>query len=444
MLTKLESWWGVNFPGTLRNKRKTILYFCLPASLDYKKTGGASTSEANRAIPSIQINRHPNSPSYVYDRRFSEALSKKHDLLVAFFTGSEHRNSIGKTPWPKARFIPIRDFPSPKRLPLFLAWPLQTATRVVRIALLVRVLRPDLVYGNWITRLSGLYCAFVGFHPFLVNAWGTDLQIEAKKSGLLRMFAKFTIGRADSVIVDCEVQRKDLLELGCDPRKIYCFPWGIDLTKFKPRESTAMRRKLGWLNKKIVLSTRMQIARCGVEYLIRAIPGILEKEKEARFLIVGNGPLLDYHKSLARKLGIEDKVKFLGWIPNEEVPRILSAADVYVSTSFSDGTSASLLEAMACGLPVVVARIPANEEWVTEGKNGHLVPPGDSGELAECVARVLVDGKLRSRMRKASLEITKERADWKLNSLILQSCVSDLIASRVSKQSVQMESVHHK
>ena len=247
------------------------------------------------------------------------------------------------------------------------------------------------------------------------------------------MFAKLTVRMADAVIVDSEVQRRDLLQLGCDPRKICCFPWGIDLNKYKPRDSTVLRRELGWLDKKIVLCTRRHIERCAVEYLIRAIPQISEKEAKARFLIAGDGPLLDYHRSLARNLGIEDKVRFLGWVPNDQLPEILNAADVFVSPSFSDGTSASLLEAMACGLSVVATAIPGNEEWILDGVNGFLVQPGNSNELARGILRVLLENEIRSRMRKANLKIAKERADWNLNALVLQRCISNLMTSCAEK-----------
>ncbi len=409
-------------------KTKTILYFCLPGTIDN------STADAVITPRPTELNTWQGGPrsnpgaGHVYERRFNEALNRKYNVLIAFFTREDSLTS--KPPWPKGRLLPIRDFPIPNRLPRILTWPLETAIRTIRVAIIVRLIRPNLLYGNWLTRESGLYCALARFHPFLVNIWGTDLQIEAKKSRVLRMFGKLTIRRADAVIVDSEVQRRDLLELGCDPRKIRCFPWGIDIGKFRPQDPTALRKELGWLNKKIVLSTRRHIERCGVEYLIRAIPQILGKQADSRFLIVGDGPLMDYHKSLARSLGVEDSVKFSGWVPNDWLPRILSAADVYVSTSFSDGTSASLLEAMACGLPVVVTAIPGNKEWVLEGSNGYLVPPGDSEELARGIVRLLLDDELRSRMRKMSLDIVRERADWKLNSLVLQRCVADLVTSK--------------
>jgi len=419
-------------------KRKTILYLCLRQTVNDFIEAPPTRDATSSALPIGSGRPTDLGGSHGYERRLAEALTEKYDVLIAFFTRLKDSKPNRRSLSPKSRLFPIRDFPIPQaiRLPYLLMWPLETAIRTVRVALAARILRPDLLYGNWLTYQSGLYCAFARFHPFLVNAWGTDLQIEAKKSRLLRLFAKLTIRTADTVIVDSEVQRKDLLRLGCDPRKICCFPWGIDLDKFKPRNSTGLRRELDWLDKKIVLSTRRHVERCGVEYLIRAIPQISERETEARFLIAGDGPLLERHKALAKSLGIEDKVRFLGWVQNNRLPEILNAADVFVSSSFSDGTSGSLLEAMACGLSVVVTAIPGNKEWVSQGRNGLLVSPGDSEELARAILRVLQDNEMRLRMREANLKIARERADWNLNALVLQRCVSQVMISSGRKTSI--------
>jgi glycosyltransferase involved in cell wall biosynthesis len=389
--------------STRRNKTKTILYFCL---------------------------HFPDgSPLFLYESRFLEVMCKKYRVIVAYF--AEAHNSDKNVIVPENTTpVCLKDFPLPRYVPAFVRGALQSVIRIVRVAMLIRTVRPDLVNGNWISRSSGFYCAVANFHPFLVTSWGSDIQIEAKKSRILRALAKFTIHRADAVLVDGEATRKNALELGCNGAKIYSFPRGIDLERFRPLDSRATRKELGWSDKKIVISTRRHHPTCGVEYLIRAIPQILETEPDARFAIAGAGPLLDYHKSLGKKLRIEKNIRFLGWVDNAALPGLLNAAEVYVSTSFSDGTSSSMLEAMACGLPMVVTRIPGNDEWVTEGKNGLLVPPGDSVELARCIAEILRNEELRSRMSQANIRLAKARADWKINSLVLEKCLSDLMASR--------------
>jgi glycosyltransferase involved in cell wall biosynthesis len=163
----------------------------------------------------------------------------------------------------------------------------------------------------------------------------------------------------------------------------------------------------------------------GVEYLIRAIPIVLEKVKEARFLIAGDGPLLAYHKALAEELGVQDYVHFLGRVQNNLLPEILNSADLYVSTSLSDGTSASLLEALATGLPSVVTAIPANREWMVEGVNGFLTPPKDSEVLAKRIIQLLENRKGMLEMRDSNVRVARERADWKINSLELEKCMAD-------------------
>ena len=93
----------------------------------------------------------------------------------------------------------------------------------------------------------------------------------------------------------------------------------------------------------------------------------------------------------------------------------LRAADVYVSTSRSDSTSVSLLEAMACGIPPVVTDIPANREWITEGRNGLLVPPGDPVRLAEALRRMIGDRELATAVRDLNVGLVRERGLWRDN-----------------------------
>jgi len=390
--------------ATAAPQRKTILYF-------YHNCG----------FPHWQ-------PSYnIYEYRILEILCKNHDVIVAVFWRSWSR-------WPQKEIIPgnaklllLPDLPLPKGFPRVLGWILETATRIIRIAVLVRSIRPDLIYANWLPWESGFCCARAGVHPLVVAAWGTDILIMPKKSRILRLFAELTVRSADAIVLSSETMREAAFGLGCAPSKICCFPWGIDLRKFRRQDRAPVRRQLHWTNNEVVISTRHHDILYGVEYLIRALPRILESHRDARLLIVGGGPLLDYHKSLVRHLGIQEEVRFLGYVENDQMPKILNAADVYVSTSFSDGCSGSLMEALGCGLPVVVTDIPANREWINDGQNGFLVPTADPSSLAACVAKLLRDDELRLRMSRANLSLASMRADWEKNALVLEKCVDDLI-----------------
>jgi glycosyltransferase involved in cell wall biosynthesis len=107
----------------------------------------------------------------------------------------------------------------------------------------------------------------------------------------------------------------------------------------------------------------------------------------------------------------------------------LNAADIYISTSLSDGTSCSLLEAMACRLPVVVTDLPAIREWVKDDVNGYLVPSENSAALAERIVTLLGNEPLRDQMGTRNLVIAQERADWERNFSILEEIYRGLVNS---------------
>ena len=114
---------------------------------------------------------------------------------------------------------------------------------------------------------------------------------------------------------------------------------------------------------------------------------------------------------MVNEMGLQDTVTFLGGYKPEQLPSILASADVYVSASFRDGTSNSLLEAMSTGTFPVVSDIPANRPWIDDGRSGLLFPPGDADALADALTRALKDSALRSEAARINRQIAVERAD---------------------------------
>jgi glycosyltransferase involved in cell wall biosynthesis len=112
---------------------------------------------------------------------------------------------------------------------------------------------------------------------------------------------------------------------------------------------------------------------------------------------------------------LADKVLFGGQVSNKDLAGIYHAADLYVSASHSDGSSVSLMEALGCGLPVLVSDIPGNKEWITEGREGWLFPNGDETALAEGMLRAYEAREKVNSMRIASRRLAEERADWNKN-----------------------------
>lgn len=108
-------------------------------------------------------------------------------------------------------------------------------------------------------------------------------------------------------------------------------------------------------------------------------------------------------------------------------PSYFSVADIYVSNSFSDGTSASLLEAMACSLTPVVTEIDGNKEWVKDGVNGLLVPVANSKKLAEKILSLVNDYKLRRVLEEKAVETVKARVNWQENTQKLKRIIDEMI-----------------
>ena len=126
-------------------------------------------------------------------------------------------------------------------------------------------------------------------------------------------------------------------------------------------------------------------------------------------------------------LNLDEYVYFAGFVPNDELPLYLNDSDLYVSPSLSDGTSASLLEAMACGLPVVVTDVPAILEWTTPNHNGIIVPRQNTTALAEGLIRILKDKTARVEMGERNQTLVRERADWDKNFADFQALYDQLI-----------------
>jgi glycosyltransferase involved in cell wall biosynthesis len=148
--------------------------------------------------------------------------------------------------------------------------------------------------------------------------------------------------------------------------------------------------------------------------LIRAIPIVLKEEPNAKFIIAGIGPQRNNLESQVKRLNIGPSVQFLGWVVHEEMPDLLSRADVYVSTSLDDGTSISLLEAMASGAFPIVTDIPSNREWISDGENGFLVPIDQEKYLADKIVETIRNQDLRERSRQKNFSLIKEKASWEV------------------------------
>jgi glycosyltransferase involved in cell wall biosynthesis len=282
--------------------------------------------------------------------------------------------------------------------------------------------------------LYGFYSALSKCWPSVLFIWGSDVLV-APKFLPFRFMAKYSLKKASAVVVDSDVQERACVALGCDPKKIVKFPW-VDLQSIRDRvggnqerrNMERIRDKVGWKeNGPLIISTRQHKAIYNIECLIQAIPHVVKEIPTARFLILGKGNLTETLRETAARMGVDAYVKFLGDVPVSEIPEYLEMADIYVSTSLSDGTSASLIEAMVCKLPAIVTDIPGNQEWIKDGSTGLLFPVRDYKALAERIVKLSRDEDLRNTLAEKAYQTVSEKANWQKNSKLLDELISSMV-----------------
>jgi glycosyltransferase involved in cell wall biosynthesis len=295
-------------------------------------------------------------------------------------------------------------------------WPITRyisfAQWIIQIRKLVKEIKPDVVDAHFIID-NGLLAALSGFHPFVATAWGSDVLIFPRHNFIWKWVSRFVLRRADRVFYNSEVMKRGLLLLGAVPEKIARVNHGTDIKKFSPQQADeSLKQKLGIAGLPTVICIRSLRPLYNVAMFIKAIPLVMEKVPQARFIIAGEGIQRVYLEKLAVKLGVHGSINFLGYISHDDLPSYLATSDVYVSTSRSDSSPQSLQEAMACGLAAVVTDLPANREWITDGENGFIVPQDDHRALAEKIVFLLENSDTRVKFGKINRKIIVEKNDY--------------------------------
>ncbi|HET9592833.1 MAG TPA: glycosyltransferase, partial [Solirubrobacterales bacterium] len=199
--------------------------------------------------------------------------------------------------------------------------------------------------------------------------------------------------------VSGEIARELRDQLGWPAEKIDLVYNAVDLARVEVEAPPGLREQLGGdAGKQLVLTPARLDAQKGHRALFEAIPQI----PDALFLLAGEGPEREPLEALAARLGIADRVRFLG--RREDVPELLAACDVFALPSLYEGSSLAVLEAMAAGTPIVSSAIGGTEELIADGRSGLLVAPGDSEGLAAALRRVLGDPELRQGLAIAARE----------------------------------------
>jgi glycosyltransferase involved in cell wall biosynthesis len=276
-------------------------------------------------------------------------------------------------------------------------------------------IKPDLVHAGPLPD-----CAFItalsGIRPLVSMSWGFDLLMDVDQSRLVKWQAGYALSHSNVLLVDCQVSAKKAQEFGFPSEKIVIFPWGVDLKHFSPGDGTTLRANLGWQDNFVVLCNRSWEPRYGVDLVIKAFLNAHEKSPELRLMLVGDGSQAGIFDEMISEAGAEGIIHRPGRISLQNLPEYYRAADLYLSASHCDGSSVSLLEAMACGKPIVVSSIPANLEWVKDGENGWIFPDGDAEILANELTHAIGNDEHLKLMAEKNRVIAETKANWENNT----------------------------
>jgi glycosyltransferase involved in cell wall biosynthesis len=213
----------------------------------------------------------------------------------------------------------------------------------------------------------------------------------------------------DAIIAISEGVKEVLVKGGVNPDCIEVIPSGIDFSPFeKIFSSDYLRRELSFSSDDYLVGIVAHLAdHKGHNYLIEATKILKEYSPKIRVIIVGEGPLRMELDKQTKESEVEDMVFFLGF--RKDIPQILFSLDLFVLSSYLEGLGSSIMDAMACRLPVVATRTGGIPELVGHRKTGLLVPPANPSALARAILKLYEDRELATRLGRKGYEVVHKK-----------------------------------
>ena len=255
---------------------------------------------------------------------------------------------------------------------------LRNLLHVFRLRRIVREFSPDIVHGHYLT-VGGLYAALSKGRRTVGSAWGSDVYMGPRRSFVERSILKFVLRRCDLVFAGTKDMAEKVKEYGFGG-EIAIFRWGVDPDIFKKTTSHATSEL------RIV-----SIRPCSKIYnpleIVKGFKLALPNLGNAYLYMFDFGNMIDaVHEMVEEDDELVEHVRFMAQKPYGEMPGVYNMADIAISIPDSDSAAASVLEAMACEIPLIVSDIPNMREWIEDGANGFLTEM-NAGALAETLRK---------------------------------------------------------
>ncbi len=289
--------------------------------------------------------------------------------------------------------------------------------------------KPDVLYERF-GGYSGIKLAHRYKIPIVleINGPGQVVKWEWRRkhsplySWMIKRWERLHCKGADAVIAVTPFLKKYVKDLGISEEKVFFIPNGVDTNKFYPDnlKSAAIRKKYRVEGKKVVGFVGGIRKFHGLNILIDSIKTVAKEAPDVHFLIVGDGPPREAIEQQARDLGVDSLVIFTGSVPYNDVPAYINAMDITVSPWLKrekfEYLAIKLYEYMAIGKPVVASGDSDMHTVIEDYKNGLIVEPGNSRQLAHAILELLKDKDLRKRLGSAGRRMVEEEYTWEGNA----------------------------
>lgn len=269
---------------------------------------------------------------------------------------------------------------------------------------LLKDIMPDILHAHYASGY-GTLARLCGYKPLLLSVWGSDVYDFPEGNRLKEYTLRKNLASADRISSTSHDMKKQTEKYVNPKLPIEVIPFGVDKNLFRPQP---IRDE----NKITIGMIKRMVPVYGPKYLVEAFSLIYNKYPNSRLILVGGGQQEKELKQLADKLGITERCKFVGSIPHKEVPKWLNQFDIYCAPSILESFGVAVIEASACGLPVIVSRVGGLPEVVQEGQTGLIIPPKDVNALVQALDTLIKNKKNRMEMGKAGVEFVQQHYDW--------------------------------
>lgn len=339
----------------------------------------------------------------IHTKRWVEALSHRACEIVLFSLAPNESDFYNKLPGVKVVGSRIK---AKKHL-----WPkIQYLNLLSKLHKLINIVKPDIVHAHYASSY-GLLGALVKTNiPYIISVWGSDVYDfpNMLPFGLGRNIIRFNLKKADYILSTSHIMAKETKKYTDKPIQIT--PFGVDTELFKPINQPDSEEF-------VIGNVKTLRPKYGIDVLIRAADIVIKKNphRKIRLDIYGEGPQKEQLIELAEKLGIADKVNFMGFVKNDKLPVVYNSVSVSVSVSDSESFGVVAVEAMACGCPVVTSDADGFTEVVKKDLTGFIVPKRNPQATADAIQRFIDNPNLRDIMGKAGRERVLKLYDWNEN-----------------------------